>query len=275
MGRTTTYGVQRLIEGDQKWQVTAPDGTKVISHIFPSGFSTQSTQPDGTVQSQAEGPDPRFGMLAPITQSYTVKTGPLTSSLSTRRTVNLADKSNLLSVVKLTDTVTLNGRTSTQVYDAATQTFTTTSPTDRQSTARIDAQGRVLQAQTPGLASVSFHYDSHGRPEQVTQDDGTETRVLRFTYGEDGYLVSVTDPLDRTEGYAYDAAGRLTIQTLVDGRQIRYTYDANGNVTSIQPPGGLPTSSVIRPWTRWSSTSRRTSAPAATRPYTPSIRTGS
>jgi RHS repeat-associated protein len=236
LGRTTTYGVARLVQGDKQWQVTAPDGTTINSLIGLNG-NTQSTQPDGTVQSQAEGPDPRFGMLAPITRAYTVKTGALTSALAMQRTVNLADKNNLLSVVKLTDTITLNGRTSTQVYDAVTQTFTSTSAMGRQSTARIDAQGRVLQAQTPGLVPVSFHYDSHGRPDQVTQDDGTQTRVLGFGYGNDGYLASVTDPLDRTEGYAYDAAGRLTIQTLADGRQIRYAYDANGNLTSIKPPG--------------------------------------
>jgi YD repeat-containing protein len=38
----------------------------------------------------------------------------------------------------------------------------------------------------------------------------------------------------------YDAAGRVTQQTLPDGRVIGYAYDANGNLTSIVPPGRPP-----------------------------------
>jgi RHS repeat-associated protein len=37
--------------------------------------------------------------------------------------------------------------------------------------------------------------------------------------------------------FQYDAAGRVTTQTLPDLRAITYTYDATGNVTSITPPG--------------------------------------
>src|SRR5262249_10061472 len=36
-------------------------------------------------------------------------------------------------------------------------------------------------------------------------------------------------------GLSYDSAGRVTGQTLLD-EFIRYSYDANGNVTSITPP---------------------------------------
>ena len=36
---------------------------------------------------------------------------------------------------------------------------------------------------------------------------------------------------------SYDAAGRVTRQTLPDGQEILSTYDANGNLTSLTPPG--------------------------------------
>ncbi len=49
--------------------------------------------------------------------------------------------------------------------------------------------------------------------------------------------MSVTDPLNRTVGFAYDLADRVTSQTLPDGRQIGFAYDANGNGTSVIPPG--------------------------------------
>jgi RHS repeat-associated protein len=38
-------------------------------------------------------------------------------------------------------------------------------------------------------------------------------------------------------GYTYDLASRVIQETLPDNRVINYSYDANGNVTSITPPG--------------------------------------
>jgi YD repeat-containing protein len=35
----------------------------------------------------------------------------------------------------------------------------------------------------------------------------------------------------------YDSVGRVTRQTLADGRVIDYSYDANGNLTGLVPPG--------------------------------------
>ena len=37
--------------------------------------------------------------------------------------------------------------------------------------------------------------------------------------------------------FQYDAVGRVTKQILPDLREINFTYDANGNVASITPPG--------------------------------------
>ena len=47
----------------------------------------------------------------------------------------------------------------------------------------------------------------------------------------------MTDPLGRFEQYAYDSVGRVVKQTLFNGREILYGYDANGNLTSLTPPG--------------------------------------
>src|SRR5262249_27285504 len=42
---------------------------------------------------------------------------------------------------------------------------------------------------------------------------------------------------ERVIGFIYDPAGRVTTQTLPDGREIQYTYDANGNLATLTPPG--------------------------------------
>ncbi len=50
-------------------------------------------------------------------------------------------------------------------------------------------------------------------------------------------METVTNALSQVTTYAYDLAGNNTKITLPDSREINYTYDANGKVASIQPPG--------------------------------------
>ena len=52
-----------------------------------------------------------------------------------------------------------------------------------------------------------------------------------------GQVATITDPLNRTVGFAYDMANRVTAQTLPDTRVIGFGYDGTGNVTRITPPG--------------------------------------
>jgi RHS repeat-associated protein len=49
--------------------------------------------------------------------------------------------------------------------------------------------------------------------------------------------LALTDALTRTVLFGYDAADRVTTQTLPDTRTIGFGYDAGGNVTSLTPPG--------------------------------------
>jgi YD repeat-containing protein len=56
-------------------------------------------------------------------------------------------------------------------------------------------------------------------------------------YGQDGYISTLTDPLERTYGFTHDAIGQVTEQTLPDGRVIGYRYDEKGNLAAVIPPG--------------------------------------
>ena len=242
VGVTTATGQQSnyqvgFLAGDNQNRVNRfPDDTQAETVIGADG-SFKTTLPDDTITNTLETGDPRFGMQAPITKSLTTTSGGLTATLTAQRTVNLANPSNPLSLINLTDTVTLNGRTATSVYTAVSRTTTATSPAGRQRTAVTDLLGRPTQAQVPGLLPVSTSYDSHGRPSSTTQGSGADARTVGFSYNSDGYLDTLTDPLGRIAGYAYDAAGRVITQTLPDNRQIHYGYDAKGNLISLTPPG--------------------------------------
>ena len=236
LNRTTTHAVENLPTGDRQQTNTYPDGT-VVEELTQTDGTHQTTLPDGTVLTLVEKPDPRYALQSPIPSSFTATTGGLTQTLTTTRAVTLADPTNPLSLQQLTDTLKLNGRTSTVVYDAAPRTVTATSAAGRKSSATIDTLGRVTKQEVTGILPVFSAYDPQGRLATVTQGTGAETRTAMFTYDTNGYLETVTDPLDREVSFDYDAVGRVTSQTLPDGRVIGFDYDANGNLISLTPPG--------------------------------------
>jgi hypothetical protein len=61
-----------------------------------------------------------------------------------------------------TDTVTVNGKTSTSVYDVAAKTVIATSLAGRKTVTTLDEKGRVAKVAVTGLAPVTFEYDSYG-----------------------------------------------------------------------------------------------------------------
>ncbi len=229
-GMTQTYRVERL-----------PDGRTQMTNIFENGLSNVAvnktdgtssvTFPDGTVTTKKLGPDPRFGMEAPLIDKLTVSTpGGLTSTMSQGRIITQISG---LEVTGLTDTVTVNGKSTVSVYEGDNGKFTTTSPEGRYSFSYIDNKGRVVCDSIPGIKSVHYVYDDQGFLIETEQGG----RRTTFDYNDQGWLESVTDPLNRTTTMVYDSVGRVVQQVLADGREILYDYDANGNLISLTPPG--------------------------------------
>jgi RHS repeat-associated protein len=119
------------------------------------------------------------------------------------------------------------------VRDLPGRKVTVTTPGGRVGETFYDAFGRVTESRYGGLAPVTYAYDARGRVETVSQG----SRTTSYDYGTDGLLASVTDPLSREVSFTRDAAGRVTTQTLSDGREVHFAYDPAGNLTSITPPG--------------------------------------
>jgi len=235
--RATAYVVDNRTLPNQVRTNTFPDGTH--SQVVTQSDGTHTTTlADGMITTLVEGPDPRWGMRAPLAKSVVTTTpGHLSQTIATARAVSLVDPGNPLTLRALTDTVTVNSRIYTSAYDAQDRTFTDVTPAGRQSMTTIDVQGRVVQKQVTGLLPWQYTYDPQGRPATITQGTGADERTTSFSYGDHGYLETLTDPLKRTTHFEYDEAGRVTDEVLPDGATIHYAYDANGNVTSVKPPG--------------------------------------
>jgi len=236
LNRTTAYTVEDLPNGDRQRKVRAPDGTETLTLLGANG-SAKITAPDGTVTESLDGPDPRFGMQAPITTSSKVTTGGLTATASSAATVNPANPTDPLTFTTLTRTATLNNRTATSTYTAATRRADSRSPANRQSYSILDTKGRVIESGVTGIDPVRMSYDTRGRLISAAQGTGGDERVTSFSYNAAGYLASATDAIDQSGALSYDPAGRVQTQTLANGSVIDFAYDANGNLTSLAPPG--------------------------------------
>ncbi|MEF8794586.1 MAG: Ig-like domain-containing protein, partial [Thiohalorhabdus sp.] len=242
-GHTSAFTTHRPLEGRRVYTNRAPDGTET-RRTHTDGGDTTVERPDGTTVTRSEAPDPRFGMGAPVTEDATITTpSGLERTVQRGRSANVPDRAPAVRPVRLSRSVTVNGRRAEAVFEQATATWTLTTPAGRTAMRTIDGQGRTLALDPAGLAPMNAAYDNRGRPTEVTIASSTETRTTRLAYygagagDQAGYLKSVTDPLGRVVTYTRDAAGRVTEQTLPDGGTVGYRYDAEGNLTAVIPPG--------------------------------------
>ena len=253
-GVATTYRVELLPSGDEQRTTLNPDGTQALTVIGADG-SRSVTQADGTTQHTTLGPDPRFGMQAPLETTASLSTPDgLHATVSASRTTALSNPTDPLSLTTQTDSVAVNGRPpTTSTYTAATRVTTDTTPAGRQTQTTVDAKGRVTRVQAASLHPLRLSYDADGRPATMKygpDPDTAATRVNTVTYVDDfaiafedypaaakGQVKTSTDAAGRTTGFEYDPAARVSAQVLPGGRRVEFRYNPAGNVVGITPPG--------------------------------------
>jgi RHS repeat-associated protein len=232
LGRTETYGVSRPLTEDSETR-TARDAAGLVTttKLIPDQSSTV-TYPDGTTVTSSPSPDPRFGIQAGVVSATWKTPAGLTRTENASRTVTLSNPNDPLRLTSLLDQVTVNGKAYRSTYDGVARTMTQITPAGRQAVATFDSQGRVSQVQLPGVLPVSIQYDVRGRPQTVIQG----MRAHTFAYDALGRVQSVADPL-HTVSIGYDGANRPNSGLLPDLSSVAATYDGNGNLLSLAPPG--------------------------------------
>ena len=237
LNRTTLYQDKFFDSGEEQRLNTFPDGTQRSLNIRPD-WSMSSVEPDGTTMDILRSADPRFGMGAPVLKQQIVHTpGGLVSTVETTRSASLLDPNNIFSFTNQTETLRLNGKNYTSVFDPSARTWTSSTPEGRSMVATLNNKERISQQQVPGIEPVLYSYDPQGRLVHTSQGTSPDERTIDMTYNPEGFLKDITNTLGEKVSFLYDLKGRVTDQTLPDGRVIHYTYDANDNVTSITPPG--------------------------------------
>jgi RHS repeat-associated protein len=232
-GQVVVDRAERFADGRRRRTSTDGAGIQTQTELAIDG-SSRAVVGDGTVITTTTGPDPRFGMQAPMTTGGTITLpSGLRSTTTQQRTALLSDSQNPLSVTSEETLLTVNGKVYRSVFTAASHTSVATSPLGRQVASTIDTHGRVTQMSMPKLAPVVFTYTARG--EVGTIDYGG--RLTTFGYDAVGRLAAIRDPLGRTVVFSHDPADRPIRQVLTDSRDIAFSYDAEGNLTSLTPPG--------------------------------------
>jgi RHS repeat-associated protein len=237
-GRVTNIVTEEIDENHRKVTRTNPNGAASISETKPDG-SEMTTQTNGTIITTKKKPDPRFGYIAAYPDNINIATpSGLTSQFTAQKAVTLGASGTPLDVATITNTITLNTKTTTDVFDAPTSTWATTTPESRISSRIIDGNGRISRQQVSGFNPIDYTYNSKGRLETISTGSGTSTRLTIFTYHPDGYLQTITNPLNELTRFdQYDAVGRVKKQIQPNLNEILYDYDNKGNLTGITPPG--------------------------------------
>jgi RHS repeat-associated protein len=237
-GLETRYRVERLGSDARRVTTFAPSGASASVELRPDG-SQIIERPDGTLIRNVPRPDPRFEMQTAFPSLTVTTPAGLVHELRIDRDADLVVDGDPFSIETLEETITFDGRVYQSVYDGATRTFTLTSPSNRQATAVLDDRGRVVSGQQ-GMLITAYEYDEQGRLAALTHGSGEDARALTITYGDNGRVATITDPLGRLQQFGYDANGRTVSRTLADGRIVGFEYDEKGHTRSVVPPGRSP-----------------------------------
>jgi len=235
--RNTLLRVENLADNTIKRTNTFPDGTANIL-IYGRSGSQSFTQADGTQVFSQLGPDPRFGMMSPLLESYQkITPNGLIMNYSTARSASLNETNNLLHPEALQSTQTINGVTYTKSFNATENTITRTTPEGREMITVLNDKSRPIEYRFNGLASYYLDYDDNGRLSQITRGSGDTARDYGLAYNVDGFVESVTDPLGQISSYSYDLLGRISDITQPGGEQTLFDFDKRGNLTGLTPAG--------------------------------------
>jgi RHS repeat-associated protein/uncharacterized repeat protein (TIGR01451 family) len=235
-GRETTYQVKDRPDGGEDTTITSADNSVQVRSKLTDGTTTL-TQADGTLITTLDQPDPRFGTLVPLTKADVITPNGLHYQSQQTRDVALSTPGDPLSFNQISEKLTVNGRTYTDVYNATTQKLTLISPMGRTSIVTLDAKSSPIALQVPGFAELDYAYDPRGRLSGTSIGTAADERTTILGYDANGFVYSIQDALTEVILLDNDAVGRTHTQTLADLRQIGFGYGKDGNVTSIAPPG--------------------------------------
>ena len=157
---------ERLPGGDVRTTTTDPSGAQSSMRYGADG-TTRMTAANGTTTDTTLGPDPRWGMRAPIPTKVvkTTPVRPLEGDRAHPRRASSPSRPTRSRSTRCTDTSRSTARGHTRLYDGATRTRHAPRATrTARSPTRFDARGRLVERRFgAGVDPETMVYDARGR----------------------------------------------------------------------------------------------------------------
>ncbi|RZB33972.1 MAG: hypothetical protein SRB2_03365 [Desulfobacteraceae bacterium Eth-SRB2] len=232
-GNLTTYLDHTYSTGAYTSTITGPTSSQTLFSESSDGLSVNKTLACGMDLEFKYGLDSeyKFKFVKEMTESTPYALKKVTLRDKTYQDTDSDDIPDLI-----TETVTINGKSTTLENNVLQSQKTITSSEGRTVTTLYDPSTLVTESvSVPGLFDTTYGYDTRGR---LTSID-TNTRGTDFIYNAQGFLESVTDPENHTTTYTYDPVGLITGINRPDTTSIGFTYDNNGNMTVLTNPSSI------------------------------------
>ena len=128
----------------------------------------------------------------------------------------------------------------TYSYDSAgdqvstTTPVTTAAPSGETTTSTYDPAGNMLTSTDPDAVTTTYTY-TPGNLKASVSYSGSAAHSVSYTYDANGNKTGMTDATG-TSSYTYDPFGELTSTTNGAGQTTGYSYDVDGDTTSVAYP---------------------------------------
>jgi RHS repeat-associated protein len=212
------------------------DTTRIVYAYLPDGTLSSVQDENHTTPNTSYAYDPANRLTA-TTQTLATAPG---GQIVTRYTYDV--RGNLISV---TDP---NGNVTAYVYDDFGRLQRQTSPVSGATTYTYDSAGNVLTTTDANGAVTTRTYDALNRATSSGSTRASATESVAWTYDDAtgsnfgiGRLATVTDPTGSTV-FQYERRGLLRSEgKTINGAPYTtaYTYDSNGNRSTLTYPSGL------------------------------------
>jgi YD repeat-containing protein len=232
-GNLTSYLDYTYSTGAYTSTINDPTGSQALFSESGDGLTVNKTLPCGMDLEFKYGLDSeyKFKFVKEMMETTPSALEKVTLRDKTYQDTDTDDIPDLI-----TETVTVNGKSTTFENNVLKSQKTVTSPEGRTITMLYDPSTLVTESMNiPGLFDTAYGYDTRGR---LTSVD-TNTRGTDLTYNAQGFLESITDPENYITSYSYDAVGRMTGINRPDGSSIGLTYNKKGNMTVLTNPSNI------------------------------------
>ncbi|MDB9489241.1 phosphatase PAP2 family protein [Dolichospermum circinale CS-534/05] len=215
LGRITKYTYDN--RNRQKTIIDPLNGTTTFGYDLVGNLKTITDELNRTTSYNYDALNRKVSTADPLGQTTSTVYDAVDNVISVTDALNQTTNYNYDALNRRTKVTDAKGQVTTTVYDAVGNILSITDPVGNKTSYTYDANDR-LSSDTNALGkTASYQYDFAGNEIATTDRNG---RVRKFTY----------DQLNRQIGEQWLDANNISI------RNISYTYDAVGNLTTANDP---------------------------------------